>query len=156
MKKHGFGLIETLIVIVIIAVLALILIPRLTGAGKTPAEKRKTPIGAAKNTAGIEYIGQINQAQMMYKQDNDNKNAPNLQALKSYGVTDEMMLDPVTKQPLAYDPQTGIASVAPQAVAPGAASVPMRNGAPVRQNVGPGGVSLPNIPQTPVDAGGDE
>ncbi len=155
MKKHGFGLIETLIVIVIIAVLALILIPRLTGAGKTPAEKRKTPIGAAKNTAGIEYIGQINQAVMMYKQDNDDAYPPTLQALKRYGVTDEMMLDPVTKEPLAYNPQTGVASVAVQPIiaAPGTAPV---GGTPPRRNVGPGGVSLPNIPQAPVSAGGDE
>ncbi|MBC8142554.1 MAG: type II secretion system protein [Armatimonadetes bacterium] len=153
-KRRAFGLIETLIVIVIIAVLALILIPRLTGAGKTPEEQRKTPIGRAKTTAGAEYTAQIAQAIMMYKQDNDDTLPPTLQALKPYGVTDEMLLDQVTKQPLAYNPQTGTVGAAAQVAAPGAATAPI--GAPPRQNVGPGGVSLPNIPQAPVDAGGDE
>ena len=95
--NSGWGLIETLVVLAIVMVLAYLLIPRLTGAGKTPEEKKRTPIGRAKMTAGAEYTAQINQAMMMYKQDNDNNNPPNLQALKSYGVTDEMLVDQVTK-----------------------------------------------------------
>lgn len=151
-QKHiGFGLIEILVVIVIIAVLALIMIPRLTGAGQKDKKKR-TPIQAAKDTAGISYTGQISQAIMMYKDDHDSQNPPNLQALKSYGVTDEMLLDQVTRQPLAYDPVTGVVGAVPQPApgAPGAAPAPQRT------NVGPGGVSMPNIPQPTIDTGENE
>jgi hypothetical protein len=39
--------------------------------------------------------------------DNDDKNPPSLAALRTYGVTNEMMIDQVTKQPLPYNPVTG-------------------------------------------------
>ena len=153
MKRAGFGLIEILVVIVIISIMMLILIPRLTGGGKS-GKKHHTPIERAKDTAGISYVSQINQAIMMYKQDNDGKNPPDLKSLKSYGVLDEMMVDQVTKQPLAYDPATGVVSepANPSAATTAPGSAP----APPRTNVGPGGVSLPNIPQTPVGAGDNE
>lgn len=147
----GFGLIEILVVMVIIAVLASLLIPRLTGAGSKD-KKSRTPMQRAKDTAGISYTGQINQAIMMYKDANDDQNPPNLQALKAYGVTDEMLLDQTTRQPLAYDPATGIVGSPAQAVPSNPAA-----GAPApRTNVGPGGVSMPNITQPTIDSGEDE
>jgi prepilin-type N-terminal cleavage/methylation domain-containing protein len=148
-KRAGFGLIEILVVVVIIAVLASIMIPRLTGSGSKD-KKKHSPVERAKDTAGVSYVGQINQAIMMYKDANDDRNPPNLQALKSYGVTDDMLLDQVTRQPLSYDPVTGtVGPPAPAVGAPPAATPP-------RTNVGPGGVSMPNIPQPNVGTGEDE
>ena len=153
-KRNAFGLIEILVVIVIIAVLALIMIPRLTGAGQK-GKKKHTPIQRAKDTAGLSYTSQINQAIMMYKQDHDEQNPPSLQSLKTYGVTDEMMVDQVTKQPLAYNPATGVVSE-PTPIVSGNPATTTAPPVRPRTNVGPGGVSLPNIPQTPVDAGDNE
>ena len=154
-KRRAFGLIEMLVVIVIIAVLALLLIPRLTGAGKRPADKKRTPIGAAKTSVGVSYESQINQAILMYRQDNDNANPPNLQALRSQGITDEMLLDPVTHQPLAYNPATGAVGAAAQAQLSGV-PIPAPGGVPPRENVGPGGVSLPTAPVIDVNGGEPE
>ena len=149
--RNGFGLIEILVVIVVISLLALVLIPRMMGTSKKTDKKHHTPIERAKDTAGISYISQINQAIMMYKQDNDGKNPPDLKSLKSYQLTDEMLVDPVTKQPLPYNPVTGtVGETAPTA----SGGVPS-NASP-RQNVGPGGVSLPNIPQPATNADENE
>ena len=107
-NSGGFGLIELLVVMVIIMILAVVLIPRLTG-GKDPVSGKKiaSPRERAQMVGGTEYIAQINQAIQMYRMDHEEQNPPNLQALKAYGVTDSMLVDPVTKQPLYYDPQTG-------------------------------------------------
>ena len=131
--NRAFGLIEILVVIVIIAVVALFVLPRLLG-GTDPVTKKKitSPRERAQKAAGTEYIGQINLAIQMYKQDHDDQLPPTLADLKNYGVTNEMMLDPVTKQPLPYDPATG--RVGNSA---GTADVP---------NLG-GGANLPQIGQ---------
>lgn len=107
-RCSGFGLIELLVVMVIIMILAVVLIPRLTG-GKDPVSGRKiaSPRERALQTGGAEYIAQINQAIQMYRMDHEEQNPPNLQALKAYGVTDAMLMDQVTRQPLYYDPRTG-------------------------------------------------
>jgi len=159
-KRIGFGLIEILVVIVIISILALIMIPRLTGGKRKPGDKKPhTPIERAHDTAGISYESQINQALMMYRDDNEGRNPPDLASLKKYGVVDEMLVDQVTKQPLAYNPQTGAIGAAAQAQLSGApATTPGMQpaGAPPRRNVGPGGVSLPNIPSASMDVGGND
>lgn len=112
---RGFALIELLVVVVIIAILATIIIPRLTGGGSggvDPFTKEKRPKSAsprerAQQTMSVEYIGQINQAIQMYKMDHDDELPPNLDALRTYGLTAEMIRDPRTGQPLTYNPQTG-------------------------------------------------
>ena len=106
-RRSGFGLIEILVVVVILLILAVILIPRLTGGKDASGKKVASPRERAKQAAGSEYIAQINQAIAMYRMDHDEQNPPNLQALRAYNVTDEMIKDPVTGQYLPYDPRTG-------------------------------------------------
>ena len=107
--RRAYGLIELLVVVVIIALLALFLVPRLLGGKKDANGKRQlAPKQRAQYAAGSEYIGQINQAISMYRMDNDDRNPAALAELKKYGVTDEMLVDPVSKRPLSYNPQTGV------------------------------------------------
>jgi prepilin-type N-terminal cleavage/methylation domain-containing protein len=107
-KRNGFGLIEILVVMVIIMIIAAFLLPRYLG-GTDPLTKKKiaSPRERAKQVATVEYTSQINQAIMLYQQDHEGENPPNLEALKAYGVTDSMIKDQVTGKPLAYDPQSG-------------------------------------------------
>jgi competence protein ComGC len=108
-KSVGYTLIGTLAVIAILGVLAVVMIPRLISGSTDPATGKKVPAPRerAKMAAGVAYIGQINQAIQMYRMDNDGKNPANLMELTRYGVTNEMIMDPVTKRPLAYNPATG-------------------------------------------------
>lgn len=105
----GMSLVEVLVALVLLIALAAFLLPRLAGrGGKDASGKTVTaPRDRARQVVGASNTQQINQAIQMYRMDHDNRNPPNLQALKTYGLTDEMLLDPVTRQPLAYDPRTG-------------------------------------------------
>lgn len=108
-SRNGFSLIEILVTMVIIAILASILLPRLLGGKDAISGKKHTsPKARAQQAVGVEYIGQINQAITMYKMDHDEQLPPNLEALKPYGVMDSMIRDPRTGQKLSYDPRTGI------------------------------------------------
>ena len=105
--RSGFSLIEILLVVLIIGILSAIIIPRYIHGGKDASGKRVlAPKERAQAVGTVSYIGQINQAIQMYRMDNDDKNPPNLAALKKYGLTDEMLTDQVTKQPLPYNPAT--------------------------------------------------
>ena len=106
-RAAAFGLIEVLVVVAILLILALILIPRLTGGKDASGKKAPAPRQRAQQAASAQYVSQINQAIAMYRMDNDNANPPNLQALRRYGVLDEMIKDPATGQTLPYDPSTG-------------------------------------------------
>jgi len=105
----GFALIEILVVVIIIGILMAIMLPSLLGNGKKDASGHRTlsPKQRAHAVGTAEYVSQINMAIQMYKQDNDNQNPPSLVALKKYGLTDEMIYDQVTHQPIPYDPRTG-------------------------------------------------
>jgi|GEM_PF-2798229 Type II secretory pathway, pseudopilin PulG len=151
-RGAAFGLIELLVVICIIAVLAVFLLPRLTG-GKDPLTGKKSvsPRDRAVQVQTVSYVGQINQAISMYRMDNDGQNPPDLMALKSYGVTQEMMIDPATGQMLPYDPRTGRVggTAGPDGGMGGGQYLPQVGGAPQQQQQqpapGPGGVRLPDM-----------
>jgi prepilin-type N-terminal cleavage/methylation domain-containing protein len=106
--RAGFSLIEILISVAIMLILASILLPRYFGGTDKNGKKTPSPRQRAQQVAGVSYIGQINQAISMYRMDHDNANPPTLWDLKTYGVTAEMLLDPVTRKPLTYNPQTGV------------------------------------------------
>ena len=106
-RGAGFSLIEVLVVIVLLVLLAAFLFPKLAGSSKDPTGKGASPRERAKQVAGWQYEYQVSQAIAMYRMDNDGQNPPNLQALKKYGVVDEMLYDPNTRQPIPYDPRTG-------------------------------------------------
>lgn len=107
-RRAGFGLVEILVVIVLIAVLSLILLPRLTGGRDAAGRKVPAPRERARQAQGVSYTQQINMAIQMYRDDNEGRNPPRLADLKAYKVTDEMIQNPVTHQPLSYDPETGV------------------------------------------------
>lgn len=114
--RAGFGLIEILVVLILILLLSVWLLPRLVGGGKDAETGRRVaaPKQRAEQTVGASNTHQLDLALQMYRDANEGRNPATLGELKRYGATDEMLLDPVTRQPLAYDPQTGrIGSGAP-------------------------------------------
>lgn len=107
--RAGFTLIELLVTVCIMCVLMAIILPHYLG-GKDPVTGKKVvaPREKAQQVGDMEYVGQINQAIAMYKMDNDDHLPPNLDALKKYGVTEEMLRDQTTGRRLSYDPRTGV------------------------------------------------
>ena len=107
-RAAGFSLVEILVVIVIIAILTTLLLPRLTSGGR---DSKGRPVAGprerARQTAGTSYAQQINTALQMYRDDNEGQNPPSLADLKRYGIVNEMLRDQITGQPLSYDPRTG-------------------------------------------------
>jgi len=104
-SRAGQTLIGLLVALAIIAILAAIIIPPIAarhhqkGQALTPTER------GYQAACGI-YEAQINQAIMMYRQDH-NSNPPSLDALKKYGLTDDMIHAPDCV--FQYDPATGVA-----------------------------------------------
>jgi competence protein ComGC len=89
--RYGqWTLIGLLVTITIIIILAAVYIPRIAARHSAPGEAR-TPTERAYGAACSIYEGQINQAVMMYKQDNDNQAPQSLDDLKKYGVTDDIV-----------------------------------------------------------------
>ena len=94
--QSGFSLIELLIVTVIICILMAVVLPRYLGGTDTNGKHTASPRERAQQVQGVSYIGQINQAIAMYREDNEGQNPVSLFDLKKYGVTSEMLLDPIT------------------------------------------------------------
>ena len=106
--RRAFTLIELLIVAAIICILMAVVLPRYIGGTDANGNHVASPRERAQEVVGVSYIGQINQAISMYREANDGQNPPSLWDLKTYGVTAEMLLDPITHKPLTYDPATGV------------------------------------------------
>lgn len=102
----GQTLVGLLVALVIIAILAAILIPGIAARHHKPGQPLTPRERGYQAACGI-YEAQINQAIMMYKQDNNNQNPPSLDALKPYGVTDDIIHAPDCV--FQYDPSTGVA-----------------------------------------------
>ncbi len=124
-RRSGQTLIGLLVVVVIAIVLYLMFLgPRRGKDGEMRPSIAKQSINKAEiDVAMTSNISQINQAIMMYKADNG-KPPASLDELKSSayarGFPAEMWINPVTKQPLVYDPQTGQVLSPPAPAAPGA------------------------------------
>ncbi len=111
-QKRGFSLIEMLVVVVIIAVLAMILLPRYISGGRTADGKTvQSPKQRAHQVECWNNLNQIRQAYQMATTTEDTKPA-SLADLKRFGVTDEMMYCPVggKSYPYRFDPATGAVS----------------------------------------------
>lgn len=105
-RRAGQTLVGFLVVLVIIGILAAIIVPRVAGRHHQPGQPL-TPRERSYQTACGVYEGQINQAIMMYRMDHSEQNPPSLDALSTYGVTNDMIHSPDCI--FQYDPSTGIA-----------------------------------------------
>jgi competence protein ComGC len=106
-RNRAGSLVEVLLVCGLLVGLAAFMYPRVISAGKSDKNKGLAPTQRARQTEGIAYVKQIRDAIQMYRTDHNEQNPPSLQDLKPYGVTDAMMVDPVSKKPLAYNAETG-------------------------------------------------
>lgn len=100
-RQRGQTLIGLLIALFLLSIVGGTLYMQLHksgGGGKSPEE-------AADQVACTEYVSQIRQAIMQYKQDNDGRNPPDLQSLKKYGVTSDILDAPGCSYD--YDASTG-------------------------------------------------
>jgi prepilin-type N-terminal cleavage/methylation domain-containing protein len=108
MKRSAFSVIEILVVVAILLILMAVLLPRYIG-GKDAVTGKKiaSPKQRAQQVQGVSYSSQISQAITMYKMDHDEQPPPSLSELTRYGITSEMLIEPVSKKPYGYNPQTG-------------------------------------------------
>ncbi|MDF2439206.1 MAG: hypothetical protein JWN98_190 [Abditibacteriota bacterium] len=153
-RRSGQALIGLLAVtLILFGLYFLFLGPRRDESGATQPSVARQSIDRGHETAGTNYIGQIQLVIQQYRDDNEGRAPASLEELKRYAkFPPEMWLDPVTQQPLVYDPQTGTVS------APSAGSATQSTsgttgapGAPV-----PPGVSVPNVqPQMPAGSESD-
>lgn len=157
-RRSGQTLIGLIVVVAIIIAVAGIY---LSAKGRNPdgSESTKTAlrqsIDRSQEVALQSNLGQIEQIIGMYRSDNDGKPPASFDELKSYAkFPAEMWINPVDKQPLDYDPATGMMIVPPyEGMSPslqrylagqgqrggGAPSTPDTGGAPV----------MPQIPTIP-------
>jgi type II secretory pathway pseudopilin PulG len=161
-RHSGQSLIGLLVVIGIILVLAVaVLGPRMGRDGVKRPGVYKQSINRAEDVGMNSNISQIQQIISMYRSDNEGKPPASLEELKRYAkFPAEMWIDPLTKQPLIYDPTSGTisapprpAELTPETPANAPANSPLTPGA-----AAPGGITIPDMqPQTvPDDASTSE
>ena len=101
---QAFSLIEILIVIVIMAVLAAVLFPRIAGRGRTPAGKATTAMSKANDTECLINIRSARQS-LAAMRAGDPDGAPP-QSLDELRLPKELTHCAVSKEAYTYDPQT--------------------------------------------------
>ncbi|MHB1457056.1 MAG: prepilin-type N-terminal cleavage/methylation domain-containing protein [Armatimonadota bacterium] len=104
-KKRGFALIEMLVVIVIIAILAVILIPKYTGINAVGKDKINAPVQRAHGVECQNNLQQIRNAITLYYTQNEQYPAT-LDALSS-SMSSTSFKCPVSGNPYIYDPGAG-------------------------------------------------
>jgi type II secretory pathway pseudopilin PulG len=94
------------VVLAIIAVLAIWLVPKYLGGAKTPAGKTvSAPIQKAHGVECMNNLRQIRTAIQMAAASNETP-PRSLAEISSAGVSREMLVCPVSRQPYQYDPRT--------------------------------------------------
>lgn len=171
--RGQWSLIGLLLALAIVMILAAIYMPQVASVHSKPGQPR-TPIERGYGAACSEYTGQFNQAITLYKMDHDDHPPSDIQELKKYGVTDDMIhsngcyfvMDPSTGTVV----DKGLSQARPQAAPPSYyAPSPINNASPVPSGSndstddggssgitpntnpsngqsGPGGIKIPNIP----------
>ncbi len=153
-RYSGQSLIGLLVVIGIIMVLAVAMLgPRMGSDGVKRPGVYKQSMNRAEDVGMNSNISQIQQIITMYRNDNEGKPPASLEELKRYAkFPAEMWIDPLTKQPLIYDPAAGAisapsrpAELSPETPANAPQNSPLVPG-------GPGNIDIPNMqPQIPQD-----
>ena len=153
-RRRGQSLIGLLVVIGIIMVIAVVMLgPRMGRDGVKRPGVYKQSMNRAEDVGMNSNISQIQQIIMMYRNDNEGKPPASLDELKRYAkFPAEMWIDPLTKQPLIYDPASGTISAPPR---PAELSPETPANAPRNSPLvpgGPGNIEIPNMqPQIPQD-----
>ncbi len=127
-RRQGQALIGLLAVVLIgFGIYFLYLGPRQGKDGEKRPGVARQSLDAAHGVEADSNIQQIQTAVEMYKMNNDGKPPASLEALKSSGegrgIPAEMWVDPISKQPLQYDPSTG--KVSPPGATPPGTSPPV-------------------------------
>jgi type II secretory pathway pseudopilin PulG len=159
-RHSGQSLIGLLVVIALIMVLAVAMLgPRMGSDGVKRPGVYKQSMNRAEDVGLNSNISQIQQVITMYRNDNEGKPPASLEELRRYAkdYPAEMWVDPLTRQPLIYDPATGTisapprpAELSPETPANAPRNSPLVPGAPA--SGAPGGINIPNMqPQTPAD-----
>lgn len=155
-RRGGQALIGLLaVVLILLGLYFLFLGPRRDSSGEARKSVARESIDRAKETGGTNYIGQIQIVIQQYRDDNEGKPPASLEELKRYAkFPDEMWVEPVTKQPLVYDPQTGTISSPPQSILGAGTAAPGSAAAPGSEPIPPAppGLNVPDMqPKVPVE-----
>jgi len=109
-NARGFGLIGLLVVALIIAAIAVYMVPKYIGESGSVKNRIDTPIKRAESVDCMNNLAQIRSAVTMYRAENEQYPA-SLNALAQY-MKGGSVACPVSRQPYNYDPSDGRVSCA--------------------------------------------